>query len=126
MRDRERGTRWMNVAHIHAPSGRHGSRSGCMRAARPCACRRSTPAACRAFSTFEQTPDGGPVGAYRGGEPIATTRAWTRGYFAAAHFRPLLRLHAVWTFGGVRFCELSIRRRIAPYKQAGYTQRIVV
>ena len=85
MRDRERGTRWMNVAHIHAPSGRHGSRSGCMRAARPCACRRSTPAACRAFSTFEQTPDGGPVGAYRGGEPIATTRAWTRGYFAAAH-----------------------------------------
>ena len=34
MRDRERGTRWMNVAHIHAPSGRHGSRSGCMRAAR--------------------------------------------------------------------------------------------
>lgn len=39
-----------------------------------------TRAACRAFSTFEPTPDGGPVGAYRGGEPIATTRAWTRGY----------------------------------------------
>ena len=121
MRDRERGTRWMNVAHIHAPSGRHGSRSGCMRAARPCACRRSTPAACRAFSTFEQTPDGGPVGAYRGGEPIATTRAWTRGLLPT--FRDFASFACGLDFGGdADFqCELSIRRRIAPYKQAGNT-----
>ena len=109
MRDRERGTRWMNVAHIHEPS-------------------------CRHFAAAVQNPRRMPrlfdirADARRRPRRRVSWRGTDRddaGMDAgfAAHFRDFASFACGLDFGGdADFqCELSFRRRIAPYKQAGNT-----